>query len=172
VARGVSLLALVCSIALGCGYSLVRYQGGLGDVRSVAVDTPRNDSTEPGLEFIVADALRREILRRRGARLVEDPERADLVLSGRVLPIRVTSRSFSSVVQSLEYEVTLALDLQAARSDGSVLEIDSRALRESERYLASADAEAMLKNRQEALRRAAKLLAGRVYDALYESLVR
>ena len=172
MARSVSLLALVCWVALGCGYSLVRYDGGLGEVRSVAVDTPRNDSYEPGLEFVVADALRREFLRRRGARLVEDPSGADLVLSGRVLPIRVTSRSFSSIVQSLEYEVTLSLDLRVARSDGTEVEVDSRALRETERYLASADVEAMRKNRQEALRRAAKLLAGRVYDALYESLVR
>lgn len=172
MARGVSLLALVLSIALGCGYSLVRYGGGLGQVRSVAVDTPRNDSYEPGLEFLVADALRREFLRRGGARLVEDPGGADLVLSGRVRPIQVTPRSLSSVVQALEYEVTLSLDLRAARSDGTEVEIDHRALRETERYLASADAEAMRKNRQEALRRAAKLLAGRVYDALHESLVR
>ena len=38
-------------------------------------------------------------------------------------------------------------------------------------YLASADAEALRKNREEALRRLATVLAGRVYDALYESLV-
>ena len=50
--------------------------------------------------------------------------------------------------------------------------IDPRTTRETERYLASADVEALQKNRQEALRQAAALLAGRVYDALYETLVR
>jgi len=156
----------------GCGYAFVRYGGGLGEVRSVAVNTPRNDSYEPGVEFVVADALRREFLRRRGVRLVENPHEADLVLSGRVLPIRARGRSFSSVILALEYELTLALDLKATKADGSEVEIDPRALRETERYLASADVEALNKNRQEALRQAAALLAGRVYDALYETLVR
>ena len=49
---------------------------------------------------------------------------------------------------------------------------DRQALREQcERYLASADVEVQRKNRQEALREVSRLVAGRVYDALYESLV-
>ena len=97
---------------------------------------------------------------------------ADLVISGRVLPIWASARSFSSVVQALEYELTLALELHVTKADGSEVAIDPRATRETERYLASADVEALHKNRQEALRQAAALLAGRVYDALYETLVR
>ena len=165
-------MVLCAWLAAGCGYAFVRYDGGLGEVRSVAVNTPRNDSYEPGVEFVVADALRREFLRRHGVRLVEDPVGADLVISGRVLPIRASSRSFSSVILALEYELTLALELHATKADGSELVIDPRATSETERYLASADVEALRKNRQEALRQAAALLAGRVYDALYETLVR
>jgi outer membrane lipopolysaccharide assembly protein LptE/RlpB len=172
VVRGALLVVLCAWLVAGCGYAFVRYDGGLGEVRSVAVDTPRNDSYEPGVEFVVADALRREFLRRHGVRLVEDPAGADLVISGRVLPIRSNSRSFSSVILALEYELTLALELHATKADGSELAIDPRATSETERYLASADVEALQKNRQEALRRAAALLAGRVYDALYETLVR
>lgn len=165
------LCLTVCTVGLGCGYSLVRYGGGLGDVRSVAVDTPRNDSEEPGLEYVVAEALRRELLRRRAARLVEDPSSADLVLSGRVTPLNVRGRSFSSVVFALEYEFTLTLDLTARRADGSEVRLDPRVLSETERYLSSADVEALRKNRQEALRHAATVLAGRVVDALQETLV-
>jgi outer membrane lipopolysaccharide assembly protein LptE/RlpB len=162
--------AIFCLLLAGCGYSLVQYHGGLGDVRSVAVNTPRNDSYEAGVEYIVADALRREVLRRGGVDLVEDPSRADLILSGRVLEIQAGARSFSSVVLALEYELTLSLELRATRADGTELAIDRRALRESERYLASADAEALRKNREEALRQVAAVLAGRVYDSLYETL--
>jgi hypothetical protein len=165
-------MVLLPALLLSCGYSLVRYDGRLGDVHSVAVETLRNDSYEPGLEFLVSDALRREFLRRKGARLVEDAGRADLVLSGRVLPVVARGQSFSSVVMSLEYELTLALELQARRADGSAVPLDGRSLQETERYLASADVEAMRKNREEALRGVAELLAGRVYDALYETLVR
>ena len=155
---------------LGCAYSLVRYQGGLGEVRAVAVDTPSNESSEPGLEFVVADALRRELLRRRAARVVEDPRQADLVLSGRVQALNARGRSFSSVVLAVEYEFTLTLNLVASRPDGSQVPIDARSLRETERYLSSPDVEAQRKNRQEAVRHVANVLAGRVVDSLQETL--
>ena len=167
--KKVAVLALSL-LLVSCGYGFVRYSGGLGDVRSVAIDTPRNDAYEAGVEFIVADALRREFLRRRVPKLVADPDGADLVISGRVLPIRARSRSFSSVVQALEYELTLDVELLARRSDGTIVPIDGRATRESERYLASADSEALRKNREEAIRQAANVLAGRVYDSLAETL--
>ena len=64
---------LLGAVVLGCGYAPVRYGGGFGEVRSVAVATLRNDTHEAGAEYLVSDALRREFLRRRGVRLVEDP---------------------------------------------------------------------------------------------------
>ena len=172
LARLVPRIAAVALVvgAAGCGYSLVRYGEGLGDVRSVAVSTPRNDSYEAGVDLIVADALRREFLRRRGVKLVESPAGADLVLDGRVAAVEGRGRSFSSIALALEYEVTLRVELEARRADGTKIALDPRALRETERYLASADAEALRKNREEALRQAAAVLAGRVYDSLYESL--
>ena len=48
--------------------------------------------------------------------------------------------------------------------------LDQAALRESERYVASADAEATRKNRQEALRQLASVLAGRAYLILQDTL--
>lgn len=163
-------MAVPAALLLSCGYGVLRYSGGLGDVRSVAVDTPENVSYEPGLEFIVADALRTEFVRRSAVNLVEDPSQADLVLRGKVLPIHAVGRSFSSVVLSLEYELTLVLDLHARRPDGTEIVLGPRVLQETERYLASADPEVMSKNRDEAMRRAAQVLAERVYDALYVSL--
>ena len=165
--RWIVTVGLWLSLTLsGCGYQWVG--PGLGDVGSIAIRTPENDSREPGLELVVADALRRELLRRDGATLVEDPGRAALVVSGRVLPVPRTSRSFSSTVLTLEEEVVLRLDLSVARRDGTTIGLDD--LEESERYLASADIEAHRKNRDEALRRVAVLLASRFFDALGESL--
>lgn len=168
------LLALVPAIgvwllAVGCGYTLVG--AGLGSVDTVAVRTPQNESTQPGVEFVVADALRRELLRRDDSALVEDPDRAGLVVSGRVLQIQTNPRSFSSAILALEYEVALELALEALRSNGSRLALPRGSLRETERYLASADVEAERKNRQEALRRLADLLAARFFDSVSEALV-
>jgi hypothetical protein len=168
--RLVSGLIAAAAVAHGCGYALVRSDGALGDVRSVAIPTPRNDSREPGAEYVVADALRREFLRRRGVRLVEDPSSADLVLSGRVILVGTRAASVDSLVLALEYEITVEIDLEARRSGGGTVPLDQGALRETERYLASADAEVTRKNRQEALRRVAGVLAGRVYLALHETL--
>ena len=164
------LLAVAGLVASGCGYRVVRYGTGMGGLQSVSVRTLSNESFEPGLEYMVSEALRKEFLRRGALRLADRPDSADLVLSGSVLPLRVNPRSFSSVVLALEYEVTLSLALDARRSDGSTLPLGPRTLSESETYLASADVEALRKNREEALRRVASVLAGRIHDALQEEL--
>ncbi len=169
--REVAFVVAVCTALSGCGYKFVRYQGALGDVDSVAIETLANESYEPGIEYIVADAFRREFLRRGAVRLTDDGGGADLVLSGSVLPVETAGLSLSSVILAIEYQLTLSLAIQATRLDGTEVPIDSRALRESERYLVSGDVEATRKNREEALRRVAAVLAERVHDALAEVLM-
>ncbi len=44
-----TLLALLAA-SLGCGYSVVGYEAGFGDIRTVAILTPANDSFLPGVE--------------------------------------------------------------------------------------------------------------------------
>lgn len=160
------LLAL--ALASGCGYRLAG--SGIGTVDSIAIRTPRNDSFQPGMEYVVADALRQELMRRKGSALVEDPVRADVVVSGRVLPLQTRSQSFSSAILAREQEVTLTLDLEAMRRDGSSIELSGDTLRESERYLTSPDVQAQHKNRNEALRRLAAVLATRFFDDMGEAL--
>jgi hypothetical protein len=72
------------------------------------------------------------------------------------------------VVLALEWEVTLKLRVQIARPDGSLILLDDGAMQDTERYLASADVEATRKNRGEAIRKMAEVLAARVHDLLYE----
>lgn len=152
----------------GCGYKLVRYRSAGGEPRLVAVHTLENDSLERGYGGVVTDALLRELLRRGALRVVGDAEQADLVISGSVIGIRTEARTFSSVVLALEYEVTVGLDLSVVRRAGGELEIPPDLLVASEFYTASADIEAMRKNREEALRRVAAVLASRVHDSLSE----
>lgn len=168
--RVMVMLSLSLVVFAGCGYTWAG--AGLGGAGSIAVRTPANESYEPGLELMVADALRREVLRRDGGALIEDPARADLVISGRVLPVDRRARSFSATVLALEEEVALSLELEAVRRDGSRVALPEGALRETERYLTSADIEAHRKNREEAMRRLAGLLASRFFDALGEAAVR
>ena len=163
----IAVLLLVLA-STGCGYSLVRYGSGLGDARRVAIRGLGNDSFEPGVEALVSDALAREFSQRGALRLVDDPAVADLVIGGTVKSVETRRRSFSSVLFALEYEVRIQLGLTIRQRDGVEVALDPHALTESERYLASSDVEVTRKYRQEALRRLAGVLAGRVHDALYE----
>jgi hypothetical protein len=166
--RGIAL-AWLALVASGCAsYRVVRTDEGLGDVRRVAVPTLVNASYEPGLELLVTDALRREFARRGGVELVSDPGEADLVVTGTVLPILTNARSLSSIAFALEYTLQMQLALSARRSDGREVSIDPAALNDVELYLTSADVEAERRNRDEALRRLASLLASRVRDSLAE----
>jgi hypothetical protein len=116
----------------------------------------------------VADALRREFLRRGAVVLVDDAIDADLVVSGVVEPIVTRARSFSSIALALEWEATLQLAVYAERADGAWIRLDEDATLATERYLASADIEATRQNRDEAIRAMASNLASHVHDMLYE----
>lgn len=155
------------ALLLGCGYGVVRYQGSFEGVETVAVRTLKNASSQSNAELMMTAALRKEFLRRGGLRLISDPDRADLVVGGKVLPIDTVPRSFSSIVLALEYEVGVAVEMNVRRRDGTALTIDRRSLRETELYLASSDVEVGRKNREEALRRIFQVLAGRVIDSIY-----
>lgn len=168
-----ALLALAVAVGAGCsGYHVVRTSEGLGPVKRVAIQTLHNNSYEPGLEVLMTEALRREFQRRGGATLVSDPAQADLVLAGSVLQLETTVRSFSSIAFALEYQVQMQLALTATRADGSAVVVDPNALFEWELYLTSADVEAGRKNRDEALRRLAAVIASRVRESLAERLAR
>ncbi len=164
------LLGGVLLSSLGCGYTVVRYSEELGDVRRVAIVGITNDSFEPGASRYFSDALVREFLRRGAVRIVEDPALADLIIEGRIEELEERRRSFSSIQFALEYELRLRMELQVTRQDGTAVPIDSRALAETELYLASADVEVTRTNREEAIRRLAGIVAGRVHDALYERI--
>lgn len=161
-------LLLLVTGASGCGYHFAPARPDGGPVGTVALTSLENDSYEFGVEREVADAIQRAFLRRGGLAVVDDPEAADLVIRGRVQPLRTSRRSFSSVRLVLEYEVTLELALEVTRRDGSTLALPGQLLSRTEIYQASADVEVTRKNRREALRRAAEVLADRLHDALYE----
>ncbi len=170
--RRLLVALLAAAAASGCGYRVQSYPGhGSEDRQRVAVAQVANEGFDPGYEFVVSDAMRKEILRRGALRLVDDPLAADMVLRGTIRDIRTRSRSFSSIVLSLEYQVVVRMELEVLLGQGEeqeALGVDNRMLVERDLYLASADIEATRKNRTEALRRVADILAARIHDTVYE----
>ena len=166
----VSACLLLVLLAVGCGYEIVAYSQALGDVRRVAIPGFRNDTYAPGVDGVISEALVREFQRRGAVELVDDPGAADLVISGSVTQFEARRRSFSSIQFALEYELRMGLELVVTRPDGTEVAIDRRALTESDFYFSSADLEVGRTNREEATRRLAGVLAGRIHDALYERI--
>jgi outer membrane lipopolysaccharide assembly protein LptE/RlpB len=161
-----SALIALLAVTGGCGYHLLSTAAADGRELTVSVVTLDNDSAEPGVELTVTRALREEFRRRAAPRLVADPHAADVVLRGRVLPLVVNPSSFSTVSLAIEYRVQMTLAVDVAVVQGAPLQIDPAALTASELYVASPDSEASRKNRSEALRRIADLLASRIHDAI------
>lgn len=176
IASIASVLAVMIAATLAaCGYhsSLGPDTGGRGaaggpgsERASITVVALRSDSPEPWLDRIVTDALRREFGGRTRLRLTDDAENAELQIRGRIRPLDIASRSFSSFVAALEYSLTLELDLEVRLANGDVIQLDPTMLSETESYLASPDIEVTRTNRLEALRRMSDQLASRVADSI------
>lgn len=175
----VLILALLASLLVlsGCGYRSLNaptdLSSGHRDSEArheaptrLAIMAIRNDSPEPWLDRLVTDALRREMDARGALTLVNDPGDADLVLRGRVRPLNIRSKSFSSFVAAMEYSVTVQLDLEVVRASGDIVRLDSAMLSESDVYLASADIEVTRTNRLEVIRRLSDRLASRIADSI------
>lgn len=168
-ARLAASILVVAVTATACGYQLDR-AARKPDAQSVAVRPLRNDSFEPGIEVLLTDALRREVLRRGGLRLVDRPGDADLVVAGIIEPLGTHATSVSSVAAALEQQVAMTVEFSVRRRDGSELALAAPSLEEWELYLESADIEAARKNRDEALRRLVSVLATRFHELLEASL--
>jgi len=162
------IAAFVLVVELGCSYRVVGRRGSLGNVERIAIPTFQNRSDEPGYEFQVTQAFLEAFDRRGTLDLVHDPTKADLVISGRVLPIQTSTYSFSSTGLALEQQVRVEVKLDVALHDGTVVPLFPGNLVEMEHYLASADSEVERNNRQQALRRVAATMAERTQDALVE----
>jgi outer membrane lipopolysaccharide assembly protein LptE/RlpB len=177
--RAFRILVLLLIVSLsGCGYhSTLGPAAAARDASNssnavpigrarVTVVALRSDSPEPWLDRIVTDALRREVGGRARLSLTDDPGSAAMQVRGRIRPLDITSRSFSSFVAALEYSLTLALDLEVRLANGDVMKLDPAMLSETDSYLASPDIEVTRTNRLEALRHISDLLAARVADAI------
>jgi hypothetical protein len=167
-AWGVALLVAVGA----CGYRVpAPLQGPGGEPLRVEVRMFENRSAEPGFEELLAAALAEELMRRGylephygGA---AGPE--VLVIDGTIRSAEIRPTSFSSVGLALEYLILVELEVEVLRGGGAERVWRQPRLRERERYLASSDAGVERSNREQALRRIASEVAGRIHDELAQT---
>lgn len=105
---------------LGCGYHLVGTSSFLpAEYKTLYVATLANQTDRADMDQRVTEALTREWVRRRRFQLVDDADRADLVLKGVIKSVSVAPVRFDEQGRATEYQMTLtvAAQLQTGGSD-------------------------------------------------------
>ena len=117
-------LALALSAVAGCGYFLVGTSNpeNLKGARSINISIFRNESSEPNLGFVMAEATRNRFVNDGRLRVV-DSGRAEIVLDGVVREYRLDPIGFSSSDQVQRYRVFVktSVRLRDLRSGKNIL---------------------------------------------------
>ncbi|HXZ85818.1 MAG TPA: LPS assembly lipoprotein LptE [Myxococcota bacterium] len=170
-ARARVLGALAAAAALcACGYRTLGGRGFFGEgVHTIELVAFENQSREPGLPHLIAQAMSEEFARRGWLDPKPEGEIAspDLIMRGVVHSAQVHSSSFSKGALVLESTIDVVLDVTVKRAGGEVL-LQHPALREHEVFLASADPQVYQSNKEQALRRISSEIAERVQDELFQ----
>ncbi len=164
------LVLLLASPA--CGYRPVGApRGPGGSAPAIELAIFENHSSSPGFERMLADALAEEFARRGEVRPVWSGADAasDLALRGVVQQVTVRPSSFSSVALELEDRVEVVLDVTLLAGPERTPVWRHARLLADESFLSSADAQVRASNREQALRRLASELAGRIHDELTQT---
>jgi hypothetical protein len=113
-----ALLFLCLGIAAGCGYQLG--PGGTlipADAQTIYVEPFVNRTRAVGIAPELTTALRSELYRRGRLRLAEQPEQADVIVSGAVRSFDSETASVNRETEALQYEAHLILDVTLRRRE-------------------------------------------------------
>lgn len=158
-------LCLVFLILTGCGYRPVgRGEAPAGGERpAMAIPVFANNSTEIGLESLFANSFIETFGSSPALRIVHQPERADLVLEGKISSVAYSSVAFFDINRSLVRRVTIRVDLQLTRrSTGRVVWKDQGIVQED--YVVEQDYQEGEALRDMGIRRGAATLARKMLD--------
>ncbi|MFN9081645.1 MAG: LPS assembly lipoprotein LptE [Planctomyces sp.] len=116
---GLLLTALCCLILSGCGYTLGTPI--VPGVRSVHVPLFRSESFRRDTDYLLTEAVQREIRTRGGYRL-EDAATADTILTGKIVEIRKSPLSETRFDDPRELQLSLGAEVTwMDRRTGKVL---------------------------------------------------
>ena len=169
-ARVLATLAAAAALS-ACGYRPIGGRGFFGpDVKTIEVVAFENQSREPGLPHLIAQAMSEEFARRGWLDPKPEGEIAspDLIMRGVVHSALVHSSSFSKGGFVLESTIDVDVDVSVQRAATGQVLLQHPAMREHEVFLASADPQVYQSNKEQALRRMSSALAERVQDELFQ----
>lgn len=129
---GVALGVLIAA-ASGCGYRLVG-EGSLlpKDAKTVYIEPFINRARDVGLDKELTTALRSEFYRRGLLQVVDQSERADVIVSGVLRSLDTSVASVNRRDEVLQYESVLGLDVTLRRREPDEILWRGQGLRLSE----------------------------------------
>jgi len=122
----------------GCGYQFVADSSLLPkDARTLYVETFVNRSRDVGLEQELASAMRGEFYRRGPLKVVDQPNLADVIVSGVIRPFENTVASVNQYDEVLQYSTVMIVDLTVRQREPNVILWRGDAIRIREFYAGS-----------------------------------
>lgn len=151
----------VALAAASCGYRFVGGEPLPGGIQRIFVPMAQNRTAESGMESVVTNGLRREIIRR-GLAVSADRAGADAALTAAVIRASGDTITRQTTARALEREAVLTAVVVFSTADGT------RSLRitTSETYVVEPDPAATDRQRRLALEQAAERLAQKVLSDL------
>ena len=154
------LITMLCS---ACGYRFAEQGRFPGDTERLFVKVLENKTQETGVESIVTNALLSELTLRKTGELASGYDDADVVLSGIVDLVTITTISVSKPGVADERRVTVSVDLKLTKKDGRVVWA-AGGLSDFEAYLVDKDTERTDANRRNAIKVLSKRIAERTVN--------
>lgn len=134
-------------------------------IKSVAVPVFDNYTSEPELGTILAEALKKEILRR-GLMRVESVERADAVVRGAVTEVKLEPLSFSGEGFTTAYRVRLKVSVKLEKEGEIIWKTDE--LEKDEQFLVEGQPLDDISMRRRALEKVASDLMEALHTMMFE----
>jgi outer membrane lipopolysaccharide assembly protein LptE/RlpB len=148
-------------VAASCGYRFVGGEPLPGDVRRIFVPMAENRTAESGMEAVVTNALRREIIRR-GLTVCAHRAGADAALTAAIVRASGDTITRETTVTALERQASLTVVVSFTGAEGT----RRRTVTTWETYAVTGDRSAMDHQRRLALEEAADRLAQKVLTDL------
>jgi len=139
-----------------------------GEARLLYVQLFDNQTTEPYLENFITDALVAELSRSRVLELTEDPEAADLLLSGVVNDFSSNALSYGTTDRITNYRATMKVSARLLNTKSSEV-LWREDLKRSEDYLAAVNKNLQLEGERLSAREVSKRLAEDIHAGLLNS---
>ncbi len=157
-------------VLFGCGYSLRGRPPGFSPAwRTIYVEIFQNRTSETRAGVWLSEALRRRFARSGFVKLVDSPEKADLVLSGEIKRLTIGGISYDVYTETLQRRVSVRVAARMRSREGRLI-WQNENLSRYENYPVEGTASGLLDpGREAALRKLAEDLAEIIYHQITAS---